>query len=67
MPGSVDDPRELTFMLGELYAMKRRDTSIIREQEEIIFSFKTRIAELEQAIDENEDAKTDPGNEEGTA
>ena len=45
--GTVNDPKELTFMLGELYAMKRRDAQLIDQLTRQCAAYEERIAELE--------------------
>jgi predicted nucleic acid-binding Zn-ribbon protein len=45
--GSVTDSNELTFMLGELYAMKRRDAQLIDQLTSQRDALEARVTELE--------------------
>jgi hypothetical protein len=57
---SVQDAKELTYMLGELYALKRRDSQLIEQLTTQRAEFELRISELElelQALTDKEAGK----------
>jgi hypothetical protein len=49
--GIVNDPSELTYMLGELYAMKRRDAQLIDQLAARVQELEREVKEYETALD----------------